>query len=133
MRAEAAVPDPQAGKTIVGMACLAAVQSSALVLTTNVTASRQRIAELLDKTTLQEDQIGEYNGASKEVWPITVATYQILTYRPRKEADFVHWGLFDERNWGLIPAVGAGVGGPADHGHHVAAETRRPVRPFQGG
>ena len=91
-----------AGKTIVGMACLAAVQSSALVLTTNVTASRQWIAELLDKTTLREDQIGEYNGSSKEVRPITVATYQILTYRPRKDADFVHLGLFDEHDWGLI-------------------------------
>ena len=91
-----------AGKTIVGLACLAELQSSALVLTTNVTASRQWIAELLDKTTLAEDQIGEYSGATKDVRPITVATYQILTYRPKKDAAFVHQGLFDERNWGLI-------------------------------
>lgn len=91
-----------AGKTVVGMACMAAVQSSTLVLTTNVTASRQWIGELLDKTTLHEDQIAEYNGSSKEVGPVTVATYQIMTYRPKKDADFVHLGLFDERNWGLI-------------------------------
>jgi DNA excision repair protein ERCC-3 len=91
-----------AGKTIVGMACLATVGSSTLVLTTNVTATRQWIAELLDKTSLQEDQVGEYNGSSKDVRPVTVATYQILTYRPKRDAEFVHLGLFDERNWGLI-------------------------------
>ncbi len=91
-----------AGKTIVGMACLAAVGSSALVLTTNVTATRQWIAELLDKTSLAEDQVAEYNGSRKDVRPVTVATYQILTYRPKRDADFVHLGLFDERNWGLI-------------------------------
>ncbi len=91
-----------AGKTIVGMACLAATGSSTLVLTTNVTATRQWIAELLDKTSLDEDQIGEYNGSSKEVRPVTVATYQILTYRPNRDSEFVHLGLFDQRNWGLI-------------------------------
>jgi len=91
-----------AGKTIVGMACMAQVQSSTLVLTTGVTASRQWIAEILDKTSLQEDQIGEYSGANKNVRPVTVATYNIMTYRPRKDADFVHLALFDERNWGLI-------------------------------
>jgi DNA excision repair protein ERCC-3 len=91
-----------AGKTVVGMACMSAVQSSTLVLTTNVTATRQWIAELLDKTTLQEDQVAEYNGSSKNVGPVTVATYQILTYRPKKDAEFVHLGLFDQHNWGLI-------------------------------
>lgn len=91
-----------AGKTVVGMACMAAVQASTLVLTTNITATRQWIGELLDKTTLQQDQIAEYNGSSKDVGPVTVATYQILTYRPKKDADFVHLGLFDQRNWGLI-------------------------------
>jgi DNA excision repair protein ERCC-3 len=91
-----------AGKTIVGIACMAAVGSSTLVLTTNVTASRQWIAELLDKTSLHEDQVAEYNGSSKAVRPVTVATYQILTYRPKRDADFVHLGLFDEQNWGLI-------------------------------
>ena len=91
-----------AGKTVVGMACMAQVQSSTLVLTTGVTASRQWIAELLDKTSLQADQIGEYSGSRKNVRPVTVATYNIMTYRPRKDAEFVHLELFDQRNWGLI-------------------------------
>lgn len=91
-----------AGKTVVGMACLAAIGSSTLVLTTNVTATRQWIAELLDKTSLGEDQVAEYNGSRKEVRPVTVATYQILTYRPKRDSEFVHLGLFDQRNWGLI-------------------------------
>jgi DNA excision repair protein ERCC-3 len=91
-----------AGKTMVGMACMAATSSSTLVLTTNVTATRQWIAELLDKTSLQEDQVGEYNGSVKTVRPVTVATYQILTYRPARDAEFVHLGLFDRHNWGLI-------------------------------
>ena len=91
-----------AGKTVVGMACMAQVQSSTLVLTTGVTASRQWIAELLDKTSLQADQIGEYSGSRKNVKPVTVATYNIMTYRPRKDAEFIHLELFDQRNWGLI-------------------------------
>ncbi|MGO8744418.1 MAG: DNA repair helicase XPB [Thermoguttaceae bacterium] len=91
-----------AGKTIVGMACMAEIQASTLVLTTSVTATRQWVAELLDKTTLQADQVGEYNGSSKDVRPVTVATYNIMTWRPRNDAEFVHLKLFDERNWGLI-------------------------------
>jgi DNA excision repair protein ERCC-3 len=91
-----------AGKTMVGMACMAALQSSTLILTTSVTAVRQWIAELLDKTTLLEDQLGEYSGAAKDIRPVTIATYHILTYRERNDAAFVHLGLFDRRDWGLI-------------------------------
>jgi DNA excision repair protein ERCC-3 len=91
-----------AGKTIVGMACMAAVGASTLILTTSVTATRQWVGELLDKTTLQDDQIGEYNGTAKDIRPVTVATYNIVTYRPSTEGDFVHLGIFDRRNWGLI-------------------------------
>ena len=91
-----------AGKTIVGIACMSHVRSSTLILTTSVTATRQWIAELLDKTSLTEDQIGEYNGNSKEVRPVTIATYQIMTYRKSREAAFEHLDLFDQRNWGLI-------------------------------
>ena len=91
-----------AGKTIVGMACMAGVQSSTLILTTSVTATRQWIRELLDKTSLEEGQIGEYSGSTKEVRPVTIATYQILTWRERRDAEFPHLKLFDERNWGLI-------------------------------
>jgi DNA excision repair protein ERCC-3 len=91
-----------AGKTVVGLACMAEVQSSTLILTTSVTATRQWVAEILDKTSLPADQVGEYNGQGKEVRPVTVATYNIMTWRPRNDAEFVHLRLFDERNWGLI-------------------------------
>jgi len=91
-----------AGKTVVGMACMAEVGASTLILTTSVTAVRQWVGELLDKTTLQEDQVGEYSGTTKEVRPVTVATYQIMTYRDSADADFAHLALFDRRNWGLI-------------------------------
>ncbi|HBB18346.1 MAG: helicase [Syntrophus sp. RIFOXYC2_FULL_54_9] len=91
-----------AGKTIVGMACMSQVQSSTLILTTSVTAIRQWTAELLDKTTLTKDDIGEYSGSVKNIRPITLATYQIMTYRTRKEEDFPHLTLFNSRSWGLI-------------------------------
>jgi len=91
-----------AGKTIVGMACMAALQSSTLILTTSVTAIRQWMRELLDKTTLREDQVAEYSGLAKDVQPVTVSTYQIMTWRGRTDSDFPHLALFDRRNWGLI-------------------------------
>jgi len=91
-----------AGKTVVGMECMARVGSSTLVLTTSVTAVRQWIGELLDKTTLHEDQVGEYSGQAKDVRPVTVATYQVLTHRDRADASFRHLELFDSRDWGLI-------------------------------
>jgi DNA excision repair protein ERCC-3 len=91
-----------AGKTIVGMVCMAQLQTSTLILTTSVTAVRQWIAELLDKTSLLEDQIGEYTGEAKDIRPITIATYQILTHRAHSDAEFTHLRLFDRRNWGLI-------------------------------
>jgi DNA excision repair protein ERCC-3 len=91
-----------AGKTIVGMAAMAALQCSTLILTTSVTAVEQWIAELRDKTDLAAEQIGAYHAAAKEVRPVTVATYQILTHRPRRDGDFTHLALFDRRDWGLI-------------------------------
>ena len=91
-----------AGKTIVAMACMERLQTSTLILTTSVTAARQWIAELLDKTSLEENQIAEYSGDLKQVREVTVATYQIVTWRPGKEADFPHLELFESRNWGLI-------------------------------
>jgi len=90
------------GKTIVGMACMALVRASTLILVTNVTAARQWKTELLDKTTLVDEDVGEYNGANKEVRPVTIATYQILTHRASKDGEFTHFKLFDQRNWGLI-------------------------------
>ena len=91
-----------AGKTIVGISCMQKLQTSTLILTTGVTAIRQWKAELLDKTDLSDEDIGEYSGADKTIGPITIATYQIMTYRPDKEGEFPHLNLFDDHNWGLI-------------------------------
>ena len=91
-----------AGKTIVGIGTIATLQRSTLILTPNTVAVRQWIAELLDKTTIQPEQIGEYTGERKEIRPITVSTYQILTYRPTEESDFPHFSLFTGQDWGLI-------------------------------
>ncbi|NLJ10466.1 MAG: DEAD/DEAH box helicase [Treponema sp.] len=90
------------GKTVVGMTVMTMLKTNTLILTTNVAAVHQWIDELLDKTDLQPEQIAEYTGDEKSVAPITVATYQILTWRPNKDADFPHFKLFRERAWGLI-------------------------------
>jgi len=99
-----------AGKTMVGMAAMAAMQCNTLILTPNTVAVRQWIDELLDKTTLDEAQIGEYTGLRKEVRPVTISTYQTMTYRKRGSKDgrrslveeFPHFALFSMRDWGLI-------------------------------
>ena len=91
-----------AGKTIVGMAAMAAVKESTLILTTSLTSVRQWRRELLDKTDLPEEAIAEYSGEVKATAPVTLSTYQILTYRPNRDADFPHFGLFQARSWGLI-------------------------------
>jgi DNA excision repair protein ERCC-3 len=91
-----------AGKTIVGIAAMARLQCATLILTTNVTSVRQWKREILDKTDLTEEQVGEYNGAHKEVRPVTIATYQILTHRRTKQDSFTHMQLFNKRDWGLL-------------------------------
>jgi DNA excision repair protein ERCC-3 len=91
-----------AGKTIVGLATMALVQRSTLVLTTGITAVKQWRREILDKTDLAEDQVAEYTGETKEIGPVTLATYQILTHRNDKTEEFPHFQLFDQRDWGLI-------------------------------
>ncbi len=91
-----------AGKTVIGIGCIQSLQTHTLVLTTNGTAVKQWKQELLDKTTLTEDQIGLYTGDTKEIRPVTIATYQILTYRRSKEAPFEHFKLFEAANWGLV-------------------------------
>ncbi len=90
-----------AGKTIVALACMAKLKTQTLVLTTSVTAVRQWKAELLSKTNLDEADVGEYSGETKDPRPVTIATYQILTYR-NKDDDYPHFSLFSQRNWGLI-------------------------------
>ncbi len=91
-----------AGKTIVGIAAMALMQKSTLILTTSITAVKQWIREILDKTDLAETDIAEYSGEVKTIGPVTVATYQILTHRPDKKEEFPHFKLFDQRDWGLI-------------------------------
>lgn len=109
-----------AGKTMVGMGVMNRLQTNTLILTTNTVAVRQWIDELLDKTALDPDSVGEYTGDAKEIRPVTISTYQILTYRKRKvrkaddlddwdsngeiqwEEDFPHFRLFSERDWGLV-------------------------------
>ncbi len=91
-----------AGKTIVGMATMAAIGRKTLIVTTNVAAVHQWMDELLDKTTVSRDDLGEYTGAAKDVRPITIATYQVLTWRPDKNSDFPHFDLFRREKWGLI-------------------------------
>jgi DNA excision repair protein ERCC-3 len=91
-----------AGKTVVGMAAMAELSCSTLILTSSVTAARQWMAELIDKTDLDPQSIGEYSGERKEIRPVTVSTYQILVWRPRGETRHPHLELFDARPWGLI-------------------------------
>lgn len=91
-----------AGKTIIGLGAICQLQTATLILTTNTTSVRQWIAELIDKTDLDPSQIGEYTGERKEVKPITVATYQILTYRSKADDSYPHMRLFSEREWGLV-------------------------------
>jgi DNA excision repair protein ERCC-3 len=91
-----------AGKTVVGLAAMVELAKSTLILTTSVTALRQWRRELVERTSLTEEQVGEYSGEEKIVAPVTVATYQILTHRRSKDKPFTHFELFRKRNWGLI-------------------------------
>ena len=89
-----------AGKTIVGAAAMAHAKATTLILVTNTIAARQWRDELLKRTTLNEDEIGEYSGAKKEIRPVTIATYQVMT--KKKNGVYAHLDLFDTHDWGLI-------------------------------
>ena len=91
-----------AGKTIVGIAAMGLIGQTTLVLTTSLTAVKQWRRELLDKTTLKPEDIAEYAGDSKCTGPVTLTTYQMLTWRADREAEFPHLELFRARAWGLI-------------------------------
>lgn len=91
-----------AGKTIVGMGVMERCATKTLVLTTHTIAVRQWREEILDKTTLREEDVAEYTGESKDVRPVTIATYQILTYRRTRTEPFLHFDLFTRNDWGLI-------------------------------
>jgi DNA excision repair protein ERCC-3 len=99
-----------AGKTVVGMGVMAEMQCNTLILTPNTVAVRQWIDELVEKTTLTEDEVGEYTGQRKDIRPVTISTYQTMTYRKRGTKgrdlslveEFPHFDLFNQRDWGLI-------------------------------
>jgi DNA excision repair protein ERCC-3 len=91
-----------AGKTVVGIYAMSLLKRRTLILVTNVTAAHQWKREILDKTGLRDEEVGEYSGDVKEIRPITLATYQILTYRKSRNDDFLHYDIFNSQNWGLI-------------------------------
>ena len=96
------------GKTIVGIETAVTLKTNTLILCPNVSSVHQWIRELLDKTTLTPDQIGEYSGETKTIKPVTVCTYQVLTYRTKSldkeetEPVYPHFSIFSENNWGLV-------------------------------
>jgi DNA excision repair protein ERCC-3 len=91
-----------AGKTIVGMIAMSLVQQNTLILTSSLTSVHQWRREILDKTNLAADAIAEYSSESKKTAPVTLSTYQMLTYRSHKDDEFPHFDLFNAQAWGLI-------------------------------
>ena len=91
-----------AGKTIIGMGIITNLKFNTLIICPNIVAARQWIDELVDKTTIQRKDVGEYSGDIKEIKPITIATYQILAHKNSKTDSFEHLDLFNKKNWGLI-------------------------------
>ena len=89
-----------AGKTLVGAAAMAHAQSTTLILVTNTVAARQWKDELLRRTSLTEEEIGEYSGQRKEIRPVTIATYQVMT--TKRKGSYAHLELFEARDWGLV-------------------------------
>ncbi len=91
-----------AGKTVVGLSVMNLVGEKTLILTTNTVAVRQWREEILDKTQLSQEDVGEYTGEEKIVRPVTISTYQMLTWRRSRTDEFEHFSLFSEQNWGLV-------------------------------
>ncbi len=89
-----------AGKTIVGAAAMSVAKTNTLILVTNTVSARQWKSELIRRTTLTEDEIGEYSGSMKEIKPITIATYQILT--TKRKSEYAHLSLLNANDWGLV-------------------------------
>src|SRR6185295_15428265 len=89
-----------AGKTLVGAAAMAEAKATTLILVTNTVSARQWRSELLKRTTLTDEEVGEYSGSVKEIKPVTIATYQILT--AKRKGEYAHLALLDALDWGLI-------------------------------
>ena len=90
------------GKTIVGLAAIAAQGCETLIVTSNAASLGQWRDELLARTTVVPEAVGEYSSQAKEIRPITLTTYQMLTHRPRRDEGFPHLDLFERREWGLV-------------------------------
>lgn len=91
-----------AGKTMVGLAAMARLQCETLIVTSNQASVDQWQRELITRTTVDPEHVGEYTGRRKQLRPVTVTTYQLLTHRPRKDGGFPHLDLFERREWGLV-------------------------------
>ena len=91
-----------AGKTLVGIGVMQIVSAETLILVTNTLSIRQWKSEILDKTDIKPADIGEYSGVTKDICPITIATYNIITHKKRRGDEFTHFGIFSANNWGLI-------------------------------
>lgn len=89
-----------AGKTLVGAGVMAELATTTLILVTNTVSARQWRAELLARTTLTEEDIGEYSGSVKEIKPVTIASYSIMA--AKRKGEFAHLGVLDALNWGLV-------------------------------
>ena len=111
-----------AGKTLVGAAAMARAKATTLILVTNTVAGRQWKRELIARTSLTEEEIGEYSGERKEIRPVTIATYQVLT--TRRGGVFAHLDLFGARDWGLVSRGGCIRAGAARQAG--AAQPRSP-------
>jgi len=91
-----------AGKTMVGLGIMNELQCNTLILTPSIVAARQWLEEIVDKSHVPREMVGEYTGEHKDIRPITATTYQVLSYRKRRTDEFPHFAIFNERNWGLI-------------------------------
>lgn len=91
-----------AGKTVIGIGAMAQIGMNTLILTTSTSAVHQWMREIVEKTTLDSEVVGEYSGSQKNICPVTVTTYQMVTYRPHKNGPFPHFEIFNARAWGLI-------------------------------
>ncbi len=92
-----------AGKTIVGLGIMASVRQQTLILTTGLSSARQWRREILSKTNLDENQVSEYSSNQKGIAPVTISTYQMMSYRQQKDSgEFPHFDLFTKHNWGLV-------------------------------
>ena len=90
------------GKTVIGIGAMAQIGMNTLILTTSTSAVHQWMREVVDKTTFTSEEVGEYSGSRKNICPVTVTTYQMVTYRPHKSGPFPHFEIFNARAWGLI-------------------------------